>query len=137
MPNEEYQQLFVLDAETLRARLEARVGPTLRKRFAALADDELRALIFDLGGHDLAELIAAYRECDAHPDQPSVVFAYTIKGWGSAQRRQRAQPLGAAARRTRSTRFARRSGSISRPSGTASTPDSPAGRLVRRVSAVS
>jgi pyruvate dehydrogenase E1 component len=82
MPNEEYQQLFVLEADVLRARLEARVGAKLRKRFAALADDELRALIFDLGGHDLAELIDAYRQCDAHPDQPSVVFAYTIKGWG-------------------------------------------------------
>jgi pyruvate dehydrogenase E1 component len=82
MSNEEYQQLFVLDADVLRSRLEARVGTALRGRFAALDDDGLRALIFDLGGHDLAELIAAYRDCDAHPDRPSVVFAYTIKGWG-------------------------------------------------------
>ncbi|MFP4311303.1 MAG: transketolase-like TK C-terminal-containing protein, partial [Nitriliruptoraceae bacterium] len=37
----------------------------------------------DLGGHDLAELLARYREADAVTDQPSVVFAYTIKGWGT------------------------------------------------------
>ena len=27
-------------------------------------------------------LLAAYRACDEVTDRPSVVFAYTVKGWG-------------------------------------------------------
>ena len=40
---------------------------------------ELRAALRDLGGHDPAKLIEAYRAADS--DRPTVVFAYTIKGW--------------------------------------------------------
>ena len=36
----------------------------------------------NLGGHDLGVLLDAYRACDAVTDRPSVVFAYTVKGWG-------------------------------------------------------
>ena len=36
----------------------------------------------NLGGHDLGLLLDAYRACDAEADRPSVVFAYTVKGWG-------------------------------------------------------
>ena len=46
-----------------------------------LDDAELLATFRDLGGHDLAGLIDAYRQADAVRDRPSVVFAYTIKGW--------------------------------------------------------
>jgi pyruvate dehydrogenase E1 component len=46
-----------------------------------LGDAELLAALRDLGGHDLGALLAAYRATDAVRDRPSVVFAYTIKGW--------------------------------------------------------
>jgi pyruvate dehydrogenase E1 component len=36
----------------------------------------------NLGGHDIGLLLDAYRECDLVTDRPSVVFAYTVKGWG-------------------------------------------------------
>ena len=45
-------------------------------------DAELAPLVQDLGGHDLAALLEAFAECDAVTDRPSVVFAYTVKGWG-------------------------------------------------------
>ncbi|MER7889480.1 pyruvate dehydrogenase [Micromonospora sp. NPDC094482] len=82
MPNEQYQSLFGL------------AGPALRKQFldgapaevgafvADIGDDELGPLVTDLGGHDLAALLDAYAQCDAVTDRPSVVFAYTVKGWG-------------------------------------------------------
>jgi pyruvate dehydrogenase E1 component len=57
----------------LRARLEVDVSD--------LADEDLLATLRDLGGHDLAALVDAYRQADAVRDRPSVVFAYTIKGW--------------------------------------------------------
>ena len=39
-------------------------------------------LVTNLGGHDLGVLLDAYRACDEVTDRPSVVFAYTVKGWG-------------------------------------------------------
>jgi pyruvate dehydrogenase E1 component len=73
MPNEEYQRLLRADAGELRERLEV---PALPQE-----DGELLAAFRDLGGHDLGALVSAYRAADAVRDRPSVVFAYTIKGW--------------------------------------------------------
>src|SRR4051794_11568111 len=73
MPNEEYQRLMRADADELRQRIEVDVDD--------LDDAELLATFRDLGGHDLASLIDGYRQADEVRDRPSVVFAYTIKGW--------------------------------------------------------
>src|SRR4051794_32795388 len=73
MPNEEYQRLLRADADELRTRIEVDVSE--------LDDAELLATFRDLGGHDLASLIDGYRQADEIRDRPSVVFAYTIKGW--------------------------------------------------------
>ena len=73
MPNEEYQRLLRAPAGELRERLEVDTGD--------LDDAELLATFRDLGGHDLGALIDGYRQADAVRDRPSVVFAYTIKGW--------------------------------------------------------
>jgi pyruvate dehydrogenase E1 component len=78
MPNEEYQRLLRADDAALRERLPGR-SRKLAALVAELDDAELRAAIRDLGGHDLANLIDAYRR--AEHDRPTVVFAYTIKGW--------------------------------------------------------
>ena len=73
MPNEEYQRLLRAPAGELRERLEVDTSD--------LDDDELLATFRDLGGHDLGALLDGYRRADAVHDRPSVVFAYTIKGW--------------------------------------------------------
>jgi pyruvate dehydrogenase E1 component len=73
MPNEEYQRLLRAGAAELRERLEVGVLPG--------DDDELLAAFRDLGGHDLGALIDGFRSADAVRDRPSIVFAYTIKGW--------------------------------------------------------
>lgn len=83
MANEEYQRLLVADPAGLRERLpgsdETRFD--VRRVIADLDDAELTAAVRDLGGHDLADLSEAYRAADAVSDRPTVVFAYTIKGW--------------------------------------------------------
>ena len=83
MSNEEYQRLLVADPAELRERLPG--GDALREDvgrvISELNDAELTAAVRDLGGHDLADLSAAYRAADAVSDRPTVVFAYTIKGW--------------------------------------------------------
>ncbi len=73
MPNEEYQRLLRAPAQELRERIEVDVED--------LDDADLLATFRDLGGHDLASLIDGYRQADEVRDRPSVVFAYTIKGW--------------------------------------------------------
>ena len=45
-------------------------------------DGACPALLADLGGHDIVGAGAAFAEADADKDAPTVVFAYTIKGWG-------------------------------------------------------
>jgi len=84
MANEEYQRLLVGDPTELRERLSGGAGGVrddVRRVISDLDDAELMAAVRDLGGHDLEDLASAFRAADAVSDRPSVVFAYTIKGW--------------------------------------------------------
>jgi pyruvate dehydrogenase E1 component len=84
MSNEEYQRLLRSHAGELRERLPGD-GPGRRdiQRLAADLDDgEITAAICDLGGHDLADLLAAFARADSVRDRPAVIFAYTIKARG-------------------------------------------------------
>jgi pyruvate dehydrogenase E1 component len=82
MPNEHYQSLFGLDPASVRERFLDGAPAGVSEFCAGLPDDELAALVTDLAGHDLGSLLDAFAECDAEKDRPSVLFAYTIKGWG-------------------------------------------------------
>ncbi len=82
MPNEQYQSLFALSGDALRAKFLEGAKKRCRRFVDGIDDDELASLVFNLGGHDLGLLVDSFRACDAERDRPSVVFAYTIKGWG-------------------------------------------------------
>ncbi|HEX7268085.1 MAG TPA: 1-deoxy-D-xylulose-5-phosphate synthase N-terminal domain-containing protein, partial [Streptosporangiaceae bacterium] len=83
MPNEHYQSLFGLPAQSVRQRFLEGAPDEVRRYCAGIADDaELAGLVTDLAGHDFGSLLQAFGECDREKDLPSVVFAYTIKGWG-------------------------------------------------------
>ncbi len=82
MSNEQYQSLFALHGADLRARFGDFADDDVRAFVATVPDDELAPLVQNLGGHDLGLLLDAYRRCDEVTDRPSVVFAYTVKGWG-------------------------------------------------------
>jgi pyruvate dehydrogenase E1 component len=79
MGNEEYQFLLRSPVEVVRDRLIAGSIP-VATALEGLSDDEVRAVLRDLGGHDLMELRAAFQAVDN--TRPTVVFAYTIKGYG-------------------------------------------------------
>jgi len=83
MSNEEYQRLLRGSTEELRERLpgSGRGRREVEKLIAELEDAELARALRDLGGHDLGDLLEAFRMADATPDRPSVIFAYTIKAW--------------------------------------------------------
>jgi pyruvate dehydrogenase E1 component len=82
MSNEAYQSLFGLSGAPFRARVLEGAGPAAARLIGQMDDDELYRTITDLGGHDLGLLLDAFAACDRETDRPSVVFAYTIKGWG-------------------------------------------------------
>ncbi|MER5453982.1 1-deoxy-D-xylulose-5-phosphate synthase N-terminal domain-containing protein [Micromonospora sp. NPDC002389] len=82
MPNEQYQSLFGLTGPALREQFLDGAPEGIAAFIADITDEDLGPLVTDLGGHDLAALLDAYAQCDAVTDRPSVVFAYTVKGWG-------------------------------------------------------
>jgi len=82
MPNEHYQSLFGRPAPSVRQRFLEGAPEEVRQFCAGIADDELAGLVTDLAGHDFRSLLAAFGECDQVKDRPSVLFAYTVKGWG-------------------------------------------------------
>ncbi|MEM9035516.1 MAG: transketolase C-terminal domain-containing protein [Actinomycetota bacterium] len=82
MSNEAYQSLFALSGPEVRAKFLDGADAAVRQLAQTMPDDELKTLVTDLGGHDLGVLLDTFRECDKELERPSVVFAYTIKGWG-------------------------------------------------------
>ncbi|GAC1641535.1 MAG: 1-deoxy-D-xylulose-5-phosphate synthase N-terminal domain-containing protein [Herpetosiphon sp.] len=84
MSNEEYQALIRLPGDQLRARLagSGAQGTAIKKVLKGTSDEELPSLLANLGGHDLAELLDVFKQADTTPGKPTVLFAYTVKGWG-------------------------------------------------------
>ena len=82
MENPEYQRLLRCDPQQIRTRLPGD-GPDaaeIAALIATLDDATLIAAIRNLGGHDLAAMIEAYRQID--DTRPTVIIAYTVKGYG-------------------------------------------------------
>ncbi|MFN8524348.1 MAG: pyruvate dehydrogenase [Chloroflexota bacterium] len=84
MSNEEYQALIRLPGDECRGRLvlSSREPERVRRSVADVSDEDLPGLLADLGGHDIAVLLDAFNRAKNMPDAPTVIFAYTIKGWG-------------------------------------------------------
>ena len=81
MPNPEYQRLLRCTPAQLRDRLPASSG-SLRALIGTLDDETLHAAVRNLGGHDLQTLVETLSAID--DSRPTVIFAYTIKGYGLA-----------------------------------------------------
>lgn len=82
MDNEAYQSLFGLEGSAFRDKFMLDADEAVKSAIADYDDATLRNTVTDLGGHDLGLLLDTFRSCDAVVDRPSVVFAYTVKGWG-------------------------------------------------------
>jgi pyruvate dehydrogenase E1 component len=85
MPNEEYHGLFGASDEAMRVVLLDGLSNGERTRLDALLakhTGSLGRLIHDLGGHDLGDVLEAFALARAETRRPTVIFAYTIKGFG-------------------------------------------------------
>ena len=84
MSNPEYQRLLRCPAAELRTRLPGD-GPDaepVRALLETVDDDTLHAALRNLGGHDHRALAGAFAAID--DTRPTVIFAYTVKGYGLA-----------------------------------------------------
>ena len=84
MSNPEYQRLLRCPAAELRTRLPGD-GPDaepVRALLETVGDDTLHAALRNLGGHDHQALAGAFAAID--DTRPTVIFAYTVKGYGLA-----------------------------------------------------
>ncbi len=82
MSNEEYQSLIREPGSIIRASLARHErGEEITRCIADTADGDLPALLANLGGHDLPELLRVLHCAEAETDRPTAIFAYTIKGW--------------------------------------------------------
>ncbi len=83
-PNSLYSALTFQGGEAWRQTLLTDLGRDARVRaiIDPLSDDELAALMNNLGGHDVDTMIEQFRLADAAGDQPTCFIAYTIKGMG-------------------------------------------------------
>ena len=83
-PNSLYSALTFQGGAAWRQALLTDLGRSqkLRAIIDPLSDDELAALMNNLGGHDIETIIETLRAADALGDQPTCFIAYTVKGMG-------------------------------------------------------
>ncbi len=84
MPNEAYQAMIRLSGTEIRQQLplvDGKLDDRIVKLIANVSDEELPTILQNLGGHDFTELISRFAEADGERKRPSIIFAYTIKGW--------------------------------------------------------
>lgn len=81
-PNQMYAALCFQGGAAFRKRLNDEIGDQgpVSRLIDARSDDELLALMSNLGGHDMASMIEAFESIDH--DRPVCFIAYTIKGVG-------------------------------------------------------
>ena len=95
-------------------------------------DDDLPALIGDLGGHDQVELERAFRAADAETHAADRDLRLHDQGLAAAVRRRQPEPLGASRAPTRSSSSGATSGSTPTTSWAGFAPGSPEGQLATR-----
>ena len=81
-PNQLYSALVFGGGAAWRKRLNDEIGDQgdVSKLIEKRTDDELAALMNNLGGHDLPALLDAFR--GAKTDKPTCFICYTVKGFG-------------------------------------------------------
>lgn len=82
-PNQLYSALTFQGGAAWRKRLLDEIGDQgpVTKLVERRSDDELQALMVNLGGHDLPSLLEAFEQASTH-DRPVCFICYTIKGYG-------------------------------------------------------
>jgi pyruvate dehydrogenase E1 component len=77
----EYQMLVLgRDAKRVRSMWEEK-APGIEALLEELSDEQVLAVLTDLGGHDYDHVAATLRASKQDPDDPYLIVAHTLKGW--------------------------------------------------------
>jgi pyruvate dehydrogenase E1 component len=81
-PNQLYSALVFAGGAAWRKRLNDEIGDQgdVSKLIDRHSDDELAALMNNLGGHDMPSVLEAFHNAD--PEKPTCFICYTVKGFG-------------------------------------------------------
>jgi len=81
-PNQLYSALVFAGGAAWRKRLTDEIGDQgdVSRLISKRSDDELAALMNNLGGHDMPSVLEAFRSADA--EKPTCFICYTVKGFG-------------------------------------------------------
>jgi pyruvate dehydrogenase E1 component len=82
--NAEYQSLLNANGSTIRrAMLDWGIATDVDMAawLAEVSDVELEALLMNLGGHDMPQILRTFDAAAKIHDRPVAILAYTIKGW--------------------------------------------------------
>jgi pyruvate dehydrogenase E1 component len=81
-PNQLYSALMFQGAKAWKKRLQQDIGKNknVRALINSYNDEDLEALMANLGGHCLATIIKEFSKIKH--DRPTCFIAYTVKGWG-------------------------------------------------------
>ena len=82
LSNEHYQALFTRSGDDLRELFLENAPKAVVDLCKTYDDDALYTLVTDLGGHDIADVLDVLQQADTVTDRPTVIFAYTVKGFG-------------------------------------------------------
>lgn len=83
--NAEYQSLLNADGAQIRQTLlewGSGIGADIPQLLADVDDATLKALLMNLGGHDIPQILQTFAAAAKVQDRPVAMLAYTIKGWG-------------------------------------------------------
>ncbi|MGE3538681.1 MAG: 1-deoxy-D-xylulose-5-phosphate synthase N-terminal domain-containing protein [Candidatus Tectimicrobiota bacterium] len=83
--NAEYQSLLNADGGHIRqALLEwgSTAGAEMAQLLSEVDDSTIKALLMNLGGHDMPQILQTFAAASKVKDRPVAILAYTIKGWG-------------------------------------------------------
>jgi pyruvate dehydrogenase E1 component len=72
--------LSVVDSKLLKENIN-KDYPKVRTFLNSITEEELRAALHDMGGHDIVAISEALFEAKKSTRQPTMVIAHTIKGW--------------------------------------------------------
>ena len=81
-PNQLYSALVFAGGAAWRKRLNDEIGDqgVVSRLIDGRSDDELAALMNNLGGHDMPSVLEAFHNAD--PEKPTCFICYTVKGFG-------------------------------------------------------
>jgi pyruvate dehydrogenase E1 component len=83
--NAEYQSLLNADGARIRQAMcdwGGTVGFDMATLLADVPDTGLKALMMNLGGHDMPQILRTFELAAKVRERPVAILAYTIKGWG-------------------------------------------------------